>query len=101
MHISFIKPIPNCSYYLVSFEDMITGSLKIDDDDIISNIDINCKYIDKVQKKLISCLLSELGRDEIEVECSVGVKRFHIDLGFKQQYKNMIDDNLVLIYKLH
>ena len=90
MNISFIHPISSFTNLLLVISDyQIIGSIEIYDDKIITNIDINPDYIDKVKKILLDKLLFELGIDVIEVMTeNNNAEKYYKDFGFKKTYIN-------------
>ena len=89
-HISFIYPIPSISsLLLIIYNNEIIGSVEFSNDMVISNIDINPEYMDKVKKNLLEKLLFELGYDDIEVitENNNAVK-YYQQFGFTRRYRN-------------
>ena len=92
--ISFIKPIPTCSLYLVVLNDMIIGSIHMEDD-MITNIDINGDFFVNIKARLIRSLLYELGLDHIDLICNPRFFDYYSELGFKLLNTG---DKLVLRY---
>ena len=94
--IVFIKPMINCSVYLILFNDMIVGSIYVDGD-IISNIDINGSYFDIIKDELIPKFLFELGLDRIDMVCEAVFYNYYKELGFYKFY-NTANDHIILRY---
>ena len=95
-NISFIKPIPTCSLYLVVLNDMIIGSIHMEDD-MITNIDINGDFFVNIKARLMRSLLYELGRNQIDLICNPNCFDYYSQLGFKLLNTG---DKLLLRYKM-
>ena len=95
--ISFIKPMINCEVYLIILNDIVIGSI-IMDQDIISNIDINGSYFEIIQDELIPKFLFEQGLDRIDIVCDTVFFDYYKDFGFYKCY-NTDNDRIILRYE--
>ena len=84
--ISFVKQTTtNETYlYLIQYNDMIIGSI-LWDYDIITKVDININFYDKIRKNLLTNLCNELGIKELEVICDKSFEKYYSDLGFDKK----------------
>ena len=95
--ISFIKPMPKCNMYLILFQDMIVGSIYLNSDNIITNIDINNHYLYDIMHNVMELFLFEVGLDKIELECDKTLTKFYKQLGFKK-FHTASNDRYILVY---
>ena len=95
-NISFIKPMAGCELYLIIVDDMIIGSIHMEDD-MITNIDINGDYFDTIKTRLMRSLLYELGINQINLVCNPNCLDYYSKLGFDVLNTG---DKLVLQYKV-
>ena len=99
--ISFLKPIPTCSIYLILFSDQIVGSIFLEqNDNTITNIDMNGKYFDNIKNILIDRFLYELGINTIDLVCDPVFFDYYNELGFKKCEVQSTDGKVVLRYKV-
>ena len=93
--ISFQKAISTCSLYLVVVDNMVVGSIHLNEYNTITNIDINGDYLHSINDILIPMLLFELGLNSIELICDQSFYKYYQDLGFKKRYNT--DNNRVIL----
>ena len=97
--ISFIRPMCGCSLYLIVVDDMIIGSIHMEDD-IITNIDINNDFFVNIKTRLMRSLLFELGLNQIDLVCNPVCLDFYNELGFEKCEIQSTDGKVVLRYKV-
>ena len=98
MHLKFTKPLSNCDYYLILYNNIIIGNIYIQKN-IITDINIDGYCFNLVKNVLIKQFLSNIGKDVISLRCNKKYKEYFLKLGFKNTIKN-VDDKLILRYEI-
>ena len=71
-----------CELYLIIVDDMIIGSIHMEDD-MITNIDINGDFFVNIKTRLMRELLYELGINQIDLICNPNCFDYYSKLGFE------------------
>ena len=94
MYLKFTKPLSNCDYYLIFYDNIMIGNILIHNN-IITELNITGYFFNLVKNVLIKQFLSNIGKDIISLKYNKNSKKYFLKLGFKDT-----NEKSILRYKI-